>query len=473
MTLDSRVDVAAGSAAAGQSASPDGALTSAYVAALRADRVWRARDKGQGVTVAVVDTGVSTATDLGGRVVSVADDVSGRSSPCENLSGERDCSDTYGHGTFVAGIVAGDGAASGGKWSGVAPQAKVLSVKVAGRDGATDVSNVLAAIQWVVSFRDRYNIRVLNLSLATDSTQTYRSDPFNYAVERAWDAGITVVVSASNRGPGPATISKPGDDPLVITVGAIDDGGTAGIGDDALPEFTSRGPTPADGLAKPDVVAPGAHMVSLRSVGSTIDRAYPSYIDGAYHRGSGTSFSAAATSGVVALMLSRQPGLTPNEVKYALVATARPLPGITDRMAVGAGEVDAAAAALTPPAGEANVGVMRSNGTGLLDASRGHVGVQTAGAGATVVNGELTAQLILWNPLGYAVGWNRPNWYISTWYITPLRAVTWSSEDWPGHNWGGHNWGGGAWEGASWDGNHVSRSYGSPIEGSIWFGAWG
>jgi hypothetical protein len=142
-------------------------------------------------------------------------------------------------------------------------------------------------------------------------------------------------------------------------------------------------------------------------------------------------------------------------------------------MAVGAGEVDAAVAALTPPAGQANVGVMRSTGTGLLDASRGHVEVQTTAAPTTVVNGELTAQLILWNPLGYAVGWNRQCWYISTWYLTPLLAVTWSSADWPGHNWGGHNWGGGAWEGASWDGNSISRSYGSPIEGSIWFGAWG
>ena len=185
------------------------------------------------------------------------------------------------------------------------------------------MSNVLAAIQWVVSFRDRYHIRVLNLSLATDSNQTYRTDPFNYAVERAWDAGIVVVVSASNAGPARATISKPGDDPLVITVGAVDDGGTAAISDDAVPAFTSRGPTPADGLAKPDVAAPGTGIVSLRSVGSTIDRTYPGYIDGAYHRGSGTSFSAAATSGVVALMLSRHPGLTPNEVKYALVASAR------------------------------------------------------------------------------------------------------------------------------------------------------
>src|SRR4029450_6885187 len=111
-----------------------------------------------------------------------------------------------GHGTFVAGVIAGDGASDGGVSSGVAPRANILSVKVAGGSGATDVSNILAAIQWVVSFKGRYGIKVLNLSLSTDSTQTYRTDPFNYAVERAWDAGIVVVVSASNFGPMYGTV---------------------------------------------------------------------------------------------------------------------------------------------------------------------------------------------------------------------------------------------------------------------------
>jgi serine protease AprX len=228
-----------------------------------------------------------------------------------------------------------------------------------------------------------------------------------------------------------------------------------------------------DGLAKPDVVAPGAHIVSLRAVGSTIDQAYPTYVDGGYHRGSGTSFAAAAVSGVVALMLSANPDLTPDQVKYALTATARSLPGSSDPLAVGAGEVDAAAAALTPPSGRANQGVVRSNGTGLLSASRGHVEVQTTGASSTVVNGELTTQLILWDPSSYLIGWTPRTWVLSTWYLTPLFAVTWSSADWPGHNWGGHNWGGGAWEGATWDGTELDRNYGSPVEGSIWFGAWG
>jgi serine protease AprX len=447
--------------------------TAVYTRSLGADNAWQAGAKGQGVTVAVLDTGVSEHADLAGRLVPVRNDLTGAVTPCLNLSGEATCDDTYGHGTFVAGVAAGDGTAGGSDaYSGVAPEANVLAIKVTGRSGATDVSNVLAAIQWVVSFKSTYGIKVLNLSMSTDSVQSYRSDPFNYAVERAWDAGIVVVVSASNRGPTSTTISKPGDDPLVVTVGAVDDRGTFGLGNDEIPDFTSRGPTPADGIAKPDVVAPGAHMTSLRVAGSTIatDSGSPA---GPYLRGSGTSFSAAAVSGVAALMLGRNPAMTPNQVKYALLQTARDLPGSTDPMAVGAGEVDAAAATLNPPAGSANAGVVRSNAAGTLQLSRGHVEVQTLASPTTVINGLLTAQNIAWDPVGFLLGWNSLSWYVSTWALTPFLAVTWSADDWPGRNWGGRNWGGGDWEGSKFGGTSYPRKYGKPIDGSIWYGAWG
>jgi serine protease AprX len=331
---------------------------------------------------------------------------------------------------------------------------------------------VLAAIQWVVSFKSTYNIKVLNLSMSTDSEQSYRSDPFNYAVERAWDAGIVVVVSASNRGPAATTISKPGDDPLVVTVGAVDDRGTFGVGNDEIPDFTARGPTPADGIAKPDVVAPGAHMRSLMASGSFIaeNSGAPA---GPYLRGSGTSFSAAAVSGVAALMLGRNPGMTPNQVKYALLQTARDLPASSDPMTVGAGEVDAGEATLNPPSGSANAGVTRSDGTGTLQLARGHVEVQTLATPATVINGVLTAQNIAWDPVGFLLGWNSLSWYVSVWALTPFLAVTWSADDWPGRNWGGRNWGGGDWEGSKYGGTSYPRKYGKPIDGSIWYGAWG
>jgi serine protease AprX len=218
---------------------------------------------GRGVRVAVVDTGITEAADLRGRIVRVADphdtnDVDGRATvDCVDFSGEDSCTDSYGHGTFMGGLVAGNGAASGGLYTGTAPGAELISIKIAGADGSADVSKVLAAIQWAVSFQDQYGIRVLNLSLGTDSRAHYRTDPLNYAVERAWRSGLVVVVSASNRGPAAGTISKPADDPLVLTVAAVDDRETPATSDDRLPRFSGRGPT-AHGLAKPDVIPPAA-----------------------------------------------------------------------------------------------------------------------------------------------------------------------------------------------------------------------
>src|SRR4029077_18974770 len=219
-------------------------LRSVYQKSVNADRAWTSGYTGSGVTVALVDTGIANVADLAGRVKTVTTDALGfQTAPCMNFSGEPNCNDSYGHGTFIAGIIASSGASSGGAYTGIAPNVNLVSVKIAGADGSADVSKVLAAIQWVVSYKDKYGIKVLNLSLGTDSSQTYRTDPFDYAVEKAWQAGIAVVVSAGNLGPNPQTISKPADDPFVITVGAVDDKGTQGLGDDELPNFSSRGPT--------------------------------------------------------------------------------------------------------------------------------------------------------------------------------------------------------------------------------------
>ena len=174
----------------------------------------------------MIDTGVAQVEDLGERVVARVD-----------FTPDAGGDDAYGHGTHLAGVIAGNGAASGGKWRGVAPGAKLVSVKVAGPDGSTDVSVVIAALQWVVTHRVQYGIKVLNLSFGTDSVQPYAIDPLNAAVERAWAAGITVVVSSGNRGPG--TINKPGDDPFVITVGAVDVHQTADRKDDEVAPFSS------------------------------------------------------------------------------------------------------------------------------------------------------------------------------------------------------------------------------------------
>jgi serine protease AprX len=441
-------------------------IRSVYPKVVKADAAWKRGVTGRGVTVAVLDTGVAPdLPDLAGRLVQVTDDVTRQATPCKNLSGELDCNDRYGHGTFIAGLVAGNGASSGGKWKGVAPEASILSVKAAGADGSADVSNILAAIQWVVSFKERYNIRVLNLSLGTDSTQDWRVDPLNYAVERAWEAGMAVVVAASNKGPAPKTITKPADDPWVITVGATDDRGTATLGDDQLPDFSGRGPT-AHGVAKPDVVAPGAHVISLRAPGSTIDRQFPVYVDGSYRRGSGTSMATGVVSGVAALMLQANPGFTPDRVKHALVATARDA-AATDPMAVGAGVADANAAAFAAPAGVANQGLARSNGQGSVAASRGSVQVQVDNPAGSVLGpvlgATLTAQLLLWNPGGYTgAPWVPSNWYVSTWEVNRWNRVSWYGNDWPASR----------WHGSTWYGQAQDESYGSSLSGSAWYGAW-
>src|SRR5947209_2295048 len=437
---------------------------SAYIKEVRADSEWAAGVTGQGVTVALLDTGIADVPDLSGRVLPVRDDLNllNPTSPCENLTGESTCNDSYGHGTFIAGLIAGNGASSNGAWSGVAPKANLVSVKVAGQDGSADVSTVLAGIQWVVSFKDRYGIKVLNLSLGTDSTQSYRVDPLNFAVEKAWDSGITVVVAASNRGPDAGTIAKPGDDPLVVTVGAVDDMGTPAPADDQLPDFSSRGPTAADGLAKPDVAAPGAHVVSLRAPGSAIDTQFPTYVDGAYRKGSGTSMSTGVVSGSVALMLQANPSLTPDTIKYALRATARGAAS-SDPMAVGAGVIDAYGA-LRAPAGVANQGVTRSNGLGSLDLSRGSVRVALNDPVGTVLTGELTAQLLLWNPLVYTT----TVWSPLTWNLTSFARVQWLGVRWHDSDWSGVRWHGSSFYGSTND----ASWYGVRWHGSAWYGLW-
>jgi serine protease AprX len=359
----------------------------------------------------------------------------------------------------------------------------VLSVKVAGRHGAADVSTVLAAIQWVVSFRDRYNIRVLNLSLGTDSTQAWQDDPLNYAVERAWDAGIAVVVAASNRGPALGTIAKPGDDPWVVTVGAVDDRGTPGLGDDQVPDFSSRGPT-AQGVAKPDVVAPGGHVLSLRAPGSTLERAFPPADPASrYRSGSGTSMAAAVVSGVAAVALQAHPGLTPNQLKHALVAAGRAVAS-RDPSVVGAGMVDAYRTAVAPAPGSANTGLTRSAGRGDLGLSRGSLKLQADDPLGTPFTGRQTAQLLLWDPLGYTTGsWTPSTWYTSAhatvgwntahWSDVELAGHNWTGHNWTGHNWTGHNWTGHSWSGSSWYGQHDDRAgYGRAGAGSASYGAW-
>ena len=328
-----------------------GVASAVYSDTVRAPKAWAGGWDGEGTGVAVVDTGIAAGGDLAGQVAAVVD-----------LTAEKDGVDRYGHGTFVAGLIAGTGASSAGAVRGVAPGAHLVSVKVAGRDGSTDLVTVLAGLQWVVDHRNDYGIRVLNLSLGVSSAEDYRTNPLNIAVERVWNAGIVVVAAAGNDGTAPGTITKPGDDPLVVTAGASDDRTTAAVNDDALAPFSGAGPTASNGVAKPDLVAPGTSVVSLRVAGSTIDQAVPSARIGEhYFKGSGTSFSAALVSGAAAVVLTRDASLTPNQVKRRLAAGARTLPGLAP-MSVGGGELDVWNAVASDSLVEANQGLPPMSG---------------------------------------------------------------------------------------------------------------
>jgi serine protease AprX len=423
---------------------------------------------GQRVRVALVDTGVSAVPDLAGRIVPV-DDPHALSVepqpqvPCANFSGEPGCEDSYGHGTFLAGLIAGDGAASAGRFAGVAPGAEIVSVKIAGRDGSADVSKVLAAIQWVVSFRDTYGISVLNLSLGTSSRVPVELDPLNHAVQRAWKAGIVVVVAASNRGPGPETISKPADDPLVLTVGAVEDRETPAVSDDRSPAFTGQGPT-AHGRAKPDVVAPGVRLVSLRAPGSFVEEhASGSGVDGTYRRGTGTSMSTAVVSGLVALLREARPDWTPDQVKHALRATAAGV-GSDDPSLVGAGLVQGPAA-LAYGGPYVDQGPATAAGTGSLDDSRADVLVQDVTCLLLCLPrvGETTDQGLSFLSSDFLGN----SWYGNSWYSSQWVGLT-------GNSWYGNSWYGNSWYGNSWYGTDSpdtsDQPFGVPLPGSAWLG---
>jgi serine protease AprX len=319
---------------------PTNLLKTAYPAAVQADKVWNAPTPatGKGVGVAVVDTGIDgslpdfrySESDGSSRVT-----VSAVVNPNATTA-----ADGNGHGTHVAGLIAGNGAARGagdplsGRYIGIAPEANLISVKVSDDSGATSVLDVLYGLQFVLDHRRDYGIRVVNLSLSSTVAESAATDPLDAAVESVWLHGVVVVAAAGNAGTAPDAVSfAPGNDPYVISAGATDDGGTRVFGDDVVASWSSRGVT-QDGYAKPDVLAPGAHVVSTLAPGSAFEQLCAACVeDGAYFRVGGTSMSAAVVSGIVASLLQVHPNWTPDQVKGALRNTGATPPGTTVRAA--------------------------------------------------------------------------------------------------------------------------------------------
>lgn len=408
----------------------------AAVREVNAPAAWSAGLTGAGVGIAVLDSGVAAHPDLAGRVVASVD-----------LTGSdwhvsaTPLGDPGGHGTHVAGLIAGNGSRSDGAYAGVAPGASIVSVRVIDANGSATLSTVLHGLQWILVNRGTYGIRVANLSFGARARSSYQADLLATATEMLSFAGIVPVVAAGNSGSDSSTITTPGTDPFVLTVGAVDDHGTVGLLDDTVATWSSRGPTAYDALAKPDVVAPGRFIVSLRVPGSTLDLLYPERrvtaeeSDGPeYFTLSGTSMAAPLVSGAVALLLQRYPGLTSRQVKAQLRATAHPLSGVSP-FDQGAGLIDAFAALSAPlvpvPPSDARV----------------------SDAFATDLGRLLYGQPLVWRDLQYNGGvdsrglrWTDISWENITW-----NDISWENLSWESFTWTNISWETISWEDISWE----------------------
>ena len=353
------------------------------------------------VDVALVDSGISPVGSLAGRVVNGPDfSEDARFANLRSL-------DAFGHGTHLAGVIAG-----------VAPAARLVNVKVADSDGSTSLGRLLAGIDWVVRHGDdgQLDVRVVNLAFGAEAEGSYRDDPLAYAAERAWRSGVVVVAAAGNGGPASTSLDTPAHDPFVIAVGASDSNGTADLGDDAVAAFSSRG----SASRRPDVLAPGVAIVSERVAGGFLDEAFPAArIGETGFRGSGTSQAAAAVSGAAAVLFGARPDLDPDDVKALLRSRARPLAGV-DSSLQGAGTIDVAASAATVAPHDSRQRFQPARAGGWL---RGAPRNQYA-----VENLKSTR-------------WTSTRWTSTRWTSTRWTSTRWSSTRWTSTRWTGSTWG--------------------------------
>jgi serine protease AprX len=449
---------------------------------------WNAGYTGAGVDVAIIDTGVSPVAGLDAPDKIVYGPDLSLESQAPNLTHL----DTNGHGTFTAGIIAGNGSNAQPKtyatdttdFLGVAPDARIVSLKVGVADGGTDVSQVIAAIDWVVQHKNDngLNIRVLNLAYGTDSSQAYEHDPLAFAVEQAWKAGIFVVAAAGNNGyvAHTGSLTDPAYDPKIFAVGASDSMGTFTTDDDTVASFSSTGSS----SRTPDVVAPGTHIVSLRVPGSYIDQTFGAsgYVSGTLFRGSGTSAAAGFVSGAAALVIQQRPAITPDQLKKLFLMNTHPLTGFSARKQ-GQGEVNLGMMLLANTGTAPNKWktIAWSTGKGSLEAARGsdHLtadGVVLSGeqdifghAFDSAAMAKLEAKGSSWS----GGTWNGNVWSGSSWSGSSWSGSSWSGSSWSGSSWSGRNWSGSSWSGSSWSGSSWSGSSwsGSSWSGSSWSGS--
>src|SRR4051794_14254548 len=431
---------------------------------------------GKGVGVALIDTGVSPVAGLtSGNVVNGPDlSFDSQDPSTAHLDG-------FGHGTHLASIIAGRDVAGTpasyldpSRFTGVAPDANLVNVKVGASNGDVDVSQVIAAIDWVVQHRkdEALNIRVINLSYGTDSVQDSMVDPLAYAVENAWKNGIVVVAAGGNEGDTTTNLANPASDPHVLAIGAMDSAGTVGTADDSVPSWSTDGTDERH----VDVTAPGVSVLGLRSPGSAADTQNPTArVGDRFLRGSGTSQAAAVVSGEAALLFQAKPDLTPDQVKQILMGSANGLNNVSTLLE-GSGTTDLRKALKTVPKTVADPAPW-GTGTGSLEAARGtfHVVVGDESTGEVALRGEVDVFGQAWNGAAWAKQTSGRNaWHDGEWCGARLTAKGWkdtggvkkswpatawndtgavlASGDWTGRMWRDSDWSGRMWRDSAWSG---------------------
>ena len=416
---------------------------------------------GSGVTVALIDTGVADTGEVDVEHVNVS-------------GGPR--GDGLGHGTFLAGLIAGNGAASDGRYQGVAPGAKVLDVQVADQDGSTSLSKVLAGLDAVAERRAADpSLKVVNLALSTGSPLTPQLDPLVAGLRRLWARGVTVVVAAGNDGAG--NVSSPAADPALLAVGATDDRKTADRSDDVVADYSSY--ARSLGVMRPDVVAPGTSLVSLRAPGSIADTENPqASVADKYFKGTGTSMSAAVTSGAAAALMAERT-VTPDEAKRLLMGSAYSSKALDDKVGAGEGQVDLTAAVATDVADTDKLRYSTGNrdfGPAEQDATTwaAFSAAWDAGDLRGVVEAwvQLSPETRRWAATAWSVlvmsggfdkesfdfearlwagrRWSTENWNGRRWSEDSWVGRRWSTIDWEGRRWSTDTWSSADWEGRRW-----------------------
>lgn len=424
--------------------------------AIGATSFWSAGSFGRGVDVALIDTGVSQVPGLNhrGKVQYGVDLSTDAASPdLEHL-------DAYGHGTAMAGLIAGKSVqhTSGPRpFLGIAPGARIVSVKVGDATGEVDITQVIAGLDWVVQNRNTggRNIRVVSLSFGLDSDSWSDFDPLSYAAEVARRNGLVVVASAGNGGPSARKLLMPAEHDGVIAVGASDMRGTPARGNDVMAPF-SQGSTGDDRAA--DLVAPGVRIVSLRVPGSLIDLDNPHARVGDHLiRGNGTSQAAAIVAGAAALVLDRHPHLTPDQVKAYLMQTAEPIAPQDDRDGFGSVRLDRLVH--LPPL-HTWLPPDTSNGSTPLDQARGP-GLPLTGSGDVTANGTRWFRAAWAGHTWRGTLWQGDRWNGGPWgaeLASIWDQLTWYGDGWTGSRWNGREWAGSRWNGSRWNGSRWNGS---------------